>query len=129
LHHNARYRFLVFSEFQILDLTGPLAAFEMPTRTVTPRHIGCMSCPSRVGTERIGSGRVDTLIVVGEQEPFSGTEGVPTENRKAGREPRKTGCSACLTKQHEFSRGHRRDAPVDCPRYAKEAVSFFSCSI
>ena len=21
------------------------------------------------------------------------------------------------------------DAPVDCPRYAKEAISFFSCSI
>jgi transcriptional regulator GlxA family with amidase domain len=68
--------FLVFPEFQILDLTGPLAAFEMPTRTVRPApyrlHVlselgGLIKSSSglAVATERIGSRRLDTLIVAG----------------------------------------------------------------
>ena len=68
--------FLVFPEFQILDLTGPLAAFEMPTRTVTPTryrlHVlsklgGTIKSSSglAVATERIGSRWFDTLIVAG----------------------------------------------------------------
>jgi hypothetical protein len=35
--HDRKVGFLVFPEFQILDLTGPLAAFEMPGRRVTPK--------------------------------------------------------------------------------------------
>jgi transcriptional regulator GlxA family with amidase domain len=68
--------FLVFPEFQILDLTGPLAAFEMPGRTLIPKPYrlqvvseagGSVKSSSglTVGTERLGSMRFDTVIVVG----------------------------------------------------------------
>jgi hypothetical protein len=38
--------FLVFPDFQILDLTGPLAAFEISARTVTPKpyRLHVVSC-------------------------------------------------------------------------------------
>jgi transcriptional regulator GlxA family with amidase domain len=79
--------FLVFPEFQILDLTGPLAAFEMPGRRLTPKpyqlHVlsesgGPVKSSSGlvVATEKIGSFRFDTLIAVG---------GLGT--REAGRSP------------------------------------------
>jgi transcriptional regulator GlxA family with amidase domain len=68
--------FLVFPNFQILDLTGPLAAFEMPGRTIHPNPYelqvlsesgGAVKSSSglAVFTQRIGSARFDTLIVVG----------------------------------------------------------------
>jgi transcriptional regulator GlxA family with amidase domain len=68
--------FLVFPEFQILDLTGPLAAFEMPMRTVMPKPYRLRviseeggpvesSAGLAVMTERIGSQRSDTLVVAG----------------------------------------------------------------
>jgi transcriptional regulator GlxA family with amidase domain len=68
--------FLVFPEFQILDLAGPLAAFEMPARNVMPKpyqlHVvsesgGPVKSSSglAVATEKIGSSRFDTLIAIG----------------------------------------------------------------
>jgi transcriptional regulator GlxA family with amidase domain len=68
--------FLVFPGFQILDLSGPLGAFEMPGRTLRPDpyqlHVlselgGPVKSSSGlvVSTERIGSARFDTLIAVG----------------------------------------------------------------
>jgi transcriptional regulator GlxA family with amidase domain len=68
--------FLVFPEFQILDLTGPLAAFEMPGRNVkrNPYRLQVISESGgpvksssglAVATERIGSSPFDTVIVVG----------------------------------------------------------------
>ena len=68
--------FVVFPHFQILDLTGPLAAFEMPGRTITPNpydlHVlselgGPIKSSSGlvVLTEKIGAARFDTLIAVG----------------------------------------------------------------
>jgi len=68
--------FLVFPDFQILDLTGPLAAFEMPGRTIKPNPYelrvlsesgGSVKSSSglAVSTEKIGAERFDTLIVAG----------------------------------------------------------------
>jgi transcriptional regulator GlxA family with amidase domain len=68
--------FLVFPEFQILDLTGPLAAFEMPGRSVRPNPYqlqvlsesgGLVKSSSglAVATEKIGFCRFDTLVAVG----------------------------------------------------------------
>jgi transcriptional regulator GlxA family with amidase domain len=68
--------FLVFPEFQVLDLTGPLAAFEMPTRNRTPKPYrlqvlseagGLVKSSSglAIATERIGFSRFDTVIAVG----------------------------------------------------------------
>jgi transcriptional regulator GlxA family with amidase domain len=68
--------FLVFPHFQILDLTGPMAAFEMPGRTLKPNPYQ-LQVLSEVGgpvksssglvvsTDRIGSARFDTLIAIG----------------------------------------------------------------
>ena len=68
--------FLVFPDFQILDLSGPLAAFEMPGRALRPgpyqlQVLSELGGPVKsssglvVSTERIGSARFDTLIAVG----------------------------------------------------------------
>ncbi|MGA8656807.1 MAG: GlxA family transcriptional regulator [Chthoniobacterales bacterium] len=68
--------FLVFPDFQTLDLTGPLAVFEISVRTVTPKpyrfHVvselgGAVKSSSglAVMTEAICSRRFDTLIVAG----------------------------------------------------------------
>lgn len=68
--------FLVFPEFQILDLTGPLAAFEMPTRNAVPKPYrlevlsesgGLVKSSSglTVATEKIATSRFDTVIAVG----------------------------------------------------------------
>ena len=68
--------FLVFPEFQILDLTGPLAAFEMPGRNRVPKPYrlqvvsesgGLVKSSSglSVATERIGTSRFDTVIAIG----------------------------------------------------------------
>jgi transcriptional regulator GlxA family with amidase domain len=68
--------FLVFPEFQILDLTGPLAAFEMPARNLVPKPYrlevvsesgGLVKSSSglTVATEKIGASRFDTIIAVG----------------------------------------------------------------
>ena len=68
--------FVVFPQFQILDLTGPLAAFEMPGRRIKPNPYD-LQVLSEVGgpvksssglvvsTEKIGPTRFDTLIAVG----------------------------------------------------------------
>ena len=68
--------FLVFPEFQILDLTGPLAAFEMPGRNRVPKPYrlqvvsesgGLVKSSSglSVATERICTSRFDTVIAIG----------------------------------------------------------------
>jgi transcriptional regulator GlxA family with amidase domain len=68
--------FLVFPEFQILDLTGPLAAFEMPGRSMVPKPYrlqvlsesgGLVRSSSglTVVTEKIGTSRFDTVIAIG----------------------------------------------------------------
>lgn len=73
--------FLVFPEFQILDLTGPLAAFEMPTRNMSPKPYrlqvlsesgGLVKSSSGlvVATERIGTSRLDTVVAVGGRGAF-----------------------------------------------------------
>src|ERR1700751_3733927 len=67
---------LVFPEFQILDLTGPLAAFEMPGRSMVPKPYrlqvlsesgGLVKSSSglTVVTEKIGASRFDTVIAIG----------------------------------------------------------------
>jgi len=79
-----RIRFLVFPDFQILDLTGPLAAFEIPgrSRTLKPNFDSALkpyqlkviserggmvksSSGLVVATEPIGAETFDTLIVAG----------------------------------------------------------------
>jgi transcriptional regulator GlxA family with amidase domain len=68
--------FFVFPEFQILDLSGPLAAFEMPGRNMVPKPYrlqvvsesgGLVKSSSglSVATERIGTSRFDTVIAIG----------------------------------------------------------------
>jgi transcriptional regulator GlxA family with amidase domain len=68
--------FLVFPDFQILDLTGPLSAFEAPTRTVAPKPYRFHVLSERGGSVESSSGlevithplsdeRLDTLIVAG----------------------------------------------------------------
>jgi transcriptional regulator GlxA family with amidase domain len=68
--------FLVFPDFQILDLTGPLSAFEMPARTVFPKPYRLHVLSERGGSVESSSGlevitrplsdqRLDTLIVAG----------------------------------------------------------------
>src|SRR5258707_13047464 len=67
--------FVVFPQFQILDLTGPLAAFEMPGRSITPnpydlQALSELGGPVKsssglvVSTKKIGPGGFDTLIAV-----------------------------------------------------------------
>ena len=79
--------FLVFPEFQILDLTGPLAAFEMPTRYVVPKPYrlqvlsesgGLVKSSSglAVATERIGASHFDTVIAVGGLGAFEAARSV-----------------------------------------------------
>jgi transcriptional regulator GlxA family with amidase domain len=71
-----RIGFLVFPAFQILDLTGPLAAFDIPTRTLTPvpyrlqvlsEHGGAVESSSgmAVVTRPLGDTAFDTLVVAG----------------------------------------------------------------
>jgi transcriptional regulator GlxA family with amidase domain len=68
--------FLVFPDFQILDLAGPLTAFEAPTRTVAPKPYRLHVLSERGGSIESSSGlevitrplsnqRLDTLIVAG----------------------------------------------------------------
>jgi transcriptional regulator GlxA family with amidase domain len=68
--------FLVFPEFQILDLTGPLAAFEMPARNMVPKPYrlqvlsesgGLVKSSSglTIVTEKIGASCFDTVIAIG----------------------------------------------------------------
>ena len=68
--------FLVFPNFNILDLSGPLAAFDVPRHEVTPtpyrlttysEHGGLVesSCGTCVSTVPLGRGDVDTFIAVG----------------------------------------------------------------
>ncbi|MGL4288213.1 MAG: GlxA family transcriptional regulator, partial [Phreatobacter sp.] len=68
--------FLVFPSFQILDLTGPLAVFDAPSRalamtpfrlTVLSEHGGLVASSSglEVMTEAFDDRPLDTLIVVG----------------------------------------------------------------
>jgi transcriptional regulator GlxA family with amidase domain len=68
--------FLVYPDFQILDLTGPLAAFQIAGRLspeapyglpVVSRQGGLVASSSglAVMTEAVGEGAFDTLIVVG----------------------------------------------------------------
>src|SRR5258707_3003269 len=68
--------FVVFPQFQILVLTGPLAAFEMPGRSITPdpydlQVLSELGGPVKsssglvVFTKKIGPGGFDTLIAVG----------------------------------------------------------------
>jgi transcriptional regulator GlxA family with amidase domain len=68
--------FLVFPDFQILDLTGPLSAFEMPARTVAPKPYRLHVLSECGGPVESSSGlevitrpwsdqRLDTLIVAG----------------------------------------------------------------
>ena len=68
--------FFVFPNFNILDLSGPLAAFDVPRREVQPspyRIVACSkdggaiesACGVSVNTEAIGRRRFDTLLIVG----------------------------------------------------------------
>jgi transcriptional regulator GlxA family with amidase domain len=68
--------FLVFPDFQILDLTGPLTAFEAATRMVAPKPYRLRVLSERGGSVESSSGlevitrplsnqRLDTLIVAG----------------------------------------------------------------
>ncbi|MDQ0475160.1 GlxA family transcriptional regulator [Labrys wisconsinensis] len=68
--------FLVFPDFQILDLTGPLSAFDMASRRAAPpayrpavlSETGgpvASSCGLRVETEPLGEAVFDTLVAVG----------------------------------------------------------------
>jgi transcriptional regulator GlxA family with amidase domain len=70
--------FLVFPDFNILDLTGPLAAFEAGhvvssgrpyVMRVLSEDGGLVpsSCALTVGTHAIGRGSLDTLVIVGGQ--------------------------------------------------------------
>src|SRR5258708_19393554 len=73
---NRKIGFVVFPQFQILDLTGPLAAFEMPGRSITPdpydlQVLSELGGPVKsssglvVSTKKIGPGGFDRLIAVG----------------------------------------------------------------
>ena len=68
--------FLVFPDFNILDLSGPLAAFDVPRRELDPSPYklaayseegGAVvsSCGVSVNTEPLGRKRMDTFMVVG----------------------------------------------------------------
>jgi transcriptional regulator GlxA family with amidase domain len=68
--------FLVFPEFNILDLSGPLAAFDVPRHEVRPAPYRLTayseaggevvsSCGVSVNTVALDRARLDTLIVVG----------------------------------------------------------------
>src|SRR5258708_28184792 len=68
--------FFVFPNFNILDLSGPLAAFDVPRREVQPspyRIVGCRkdggavmsACGVSVNTEPVGRRHFDTFLVVG----------------------------------------------------------------
>jgi len=77
--------FLVFTDFNILDLAGPLAAFDVPRRAMHPAPYRLTtfsetggpivsSCGLAVETVKPGSGRLDTLVVVGGNGPFAARE-------------------------------------------------------
>jgi transcriptional regulator GlxA family with amidase domain len=68
--------FLVFPNFNILDLSGPLAAFDVPRREVKPtpyrltaysEHGGAIvsSCGVSVNTVPLGRGEIDTFMAIG----------------------------------------------------------------
>ena len=68
--------FLVFPEFNILDLAGPLAVFDVPRRTLRPApyalkvlsELGgpvASSCGLTVDTRPAARTRLDTLVIVG----------------------------------------------------------------
>jgi transcriptional regulator GlxA family with amidase domain len=68
--------FLVFPDFNILDLSGPLAAFDVPRREVKPAPYrltaysekgGAIvsSCGVSVNTVALGRARLDTFVTVG----------------------------------------------------------------
>jgi transcriptional regulator GlxA family with amidase domain len=68
--------FLVFPDFNILDLSGPLAAFDVPRREIQPTPYRLTvyslaggpvvsSCGVSVNTFTLGRGRLDTFIVTG----------------------------------------------------------------
>src|SRR5882672_7113161 len=68
--------FLVFPNFNILDLSGPLAAFDVPRRELqpTPYRLTAYSeeggavmssCGVSVNTVRLGRGEIDTFVAIG----------------------------------------------------------------
>jgi transcriptional regulator GlxA family with amidase domain len=68
--------FLVFPNFNILDLAGPLAAFDVPRREVKPSPYrltvfsetgGAIksSCGVSVNTEKLGRAHLDTFVAIG----------------------------------------------------------------
>ena len=68
--------FLVFPDFNILDLAGPLAVFDVPRREISPtpysltvysEHGGpiASSCGACVETSALGDAQLDTFIAVG----------------------------------------------------------------
>jgi transcriptional regulator GlxA family with amidase domain len=68
--------FFVFPHFNILDLSGPLAAFDVPRHEVEPCPYRLVAyskdggpiesaCGVSVNTERLGKQEIDTLMVVG----------------------------------------------------------------
>jgi transcriptional regulator GlxA family with amidase domain len=72
----AHIGFLVFPDFNILDLSGPLAAFDVPRREVkpTPYRLTAFSesggpivssCGVSVNTVALGRARLDTFLAVG----------------------------------------------------------------
>lgn len=78
--------FLIFEDFQILDAAGPIGAFEMPARGITPAPYRIEVIAMHAGAVRSSSGvsmmaeppgdpsRIDTLVVVGGE----GTRGPAT---------------------------------------------------
>ena len=70
---------LIFEDFQLLDAAGPIGAFEMPMRGITPPGYGLVVLSAKGGPVRSSSGVVmdsvsfaeapplDTLLVVGGQ--------------------------------------------------------------
>src|SRR5579862_5263701 len=80
--------FLVFPEFNILDLSGPLAAFDVPRHEVrpTPYRLTAFSeaggevvssCAVSVNTIALERARLDTLIVVGGRGAIAASESRP----------------------------------------------------
>ena len=76
--------FLVFPDFEILDLTGPLSAFDAAGRCVAPsayglqvlsEHGGPVSSSSglEVLTRPIGDGAFDTIVVAGGSGVYAAT--------------------------------------------------------
>jgi transcriptional regulator GlxA family with amidase domain len=77
--------FLVFPQFNILDLSGPLAAFDVPRHEVNPTPYRLTayseeggevvsSCGVSVNTVALDRARLDTLIVVGGRGAIAASE-------------------------------------------------------